>query len=212
MGIYIFKRQALFDLLKESGDDFGKDLIPLEVKRGKAASYVYKGYWEDIGTIGSYYNANLALTEQTNCLDTYDEHNPIFTHPHNLPSPLIKGTIVNRSIIGQGGVIEAKEITNSILGIRIRIDKGTTVRDSIILGTLANERGEAPDPLAQAPYTIGENCRLEKTIVDEHAVIGNNVQLINKNNLKTFDGDGIFIRDGIIIVASGTRIPDGFIL
>ncbi len=212
MGIYIFKRQTLFDLIKQAGDDFGKDLIPLQVKKGKTVSYVYKGYWEDIGTIASYFNANLALTEQKNCLNTYDEHNPIFTHPHNLPSPLIKDTIINRSIIGQGGVIEAKEITNSVIGIRIKIDKGTTIRNSIILGTLSNTSEEAFMNRSENVYTIGANCHLEKTIVDEYAVIGNNVQLVNKKNLQKFDGDGIFIRDGIIIVASGTKIPDGFVL
>ena len=139
MGIYIFKRQALFDLLKEEGDDFGKDLIPIQVKKGKTSAYVYKGYWEDIGTIDSYYNANLALTYREHCLNTYDDRNPIFTHPHNLPSPLFNNTIINHSIISQGAVIDAKEISNSVIGIRIKIKKGTVVRDSIILGSLYNE-------------------------------------------------------------------------
>jgi glucose-1-phosphate adenylyltransferase len=212
MGIYIFKRKALFDLLKEQGDDFGKDLIPIQFKKGKTSAYVYKGYWEDIGTIGSYYNANLALTHQEHCLNTYDEHNPIFTHPHNLPSPLIKDTTINCSIISQGSVIEASEISHSIIGIRIKISKGTIIRNSIILGRLFN----APD--LQHPASIpgesciGENCHIENAILDEHTSIGNNVQLINKDKLQKFDGDGIFIRDGIIIVTSGTCIPDGFIL
>lgn len=208
MGIYIFKRKALFDLVKEKGDDFGKDLIPIEVKRGKTASYVYKGYWEDIGTIASYYEANMALIHQKNCLDTYDESNPIFTHPHNLPSPLIKDTLVNESMIGQGAVIKAKEVSNSIIGIRIKINKGSIIRNSILLGTLFNDHSLA----TPHEYSIGENCVLEKVILDEHASIGNNVQLTNKDNLQKFDGDGIFIRDGIIIVTSGTKVPDGFIL
>lgn len=212
MGIYIFKRQALFDLLKEQGDDFGKDLIPIQVKKGKTASYVYKGYWEDIGTIASYYNANMALTAQKNCLDTYDDHNPIFTHPHNLPSPLIRDTLINGSIIGQGAIIDAQEISNSIVGIRIKINKGTVVRNSIILGTLFNEPHLSMGSAAHGAYSIGENCRIEKTILDEHASVGNNVQLVNKNNLQKFDGDGIFIRDGIIIVTSGTKVPDNFVL
>jgi glucose-1-phosphate adenylyltransferase len=212
MGIYIFKRQALFDLLKEEGDDFGKNLIPIQVKKGKTSAYVYKGYWEDIGTIASYYHANLALTHQRHCLDTYDEHNPIFTHPHNLPSPLISDTIINRSIISQGAVIEAKEITNSIIGIRIKIKKGSVIRNSIILGTLFNEPHLHQGTVIPGDFSIGENCHIERAILDEHTSVGNNVQLINKNNLQKFDGDGIFIRDGIIIVTSGTRIPDGFVL
>ena len=209
MGIYIFKKQALFALLKEQGDDFGKELIPLRLKKGKTASYVYKGYWEDIGTIASYYNANLALISQKNCLDTYDANNPIFTHPHNLPSALVHDTHVESSIIGQGTIIDAKEIVNSVIGIRITINKGTIIRNCIILGTLFNE---PPMVAASTPCCIGRNCRLEKAILDEHSSIGNDVQLINKNNLQTYDGDGIFIRDGIIIVTSGTHVPDGFIL
>ncbi len=212
MGIYVFKRQALFDLMKEHGDDFGKELIPTQVKKGKTAAYVYKGYWEDIGTIDSYYNANLALMQRENCLNTYDEHNPIFTHPHNLPSPLIKDTIVNQSIISQGAVIEAKEITNSVIGIRIKIRKGTIIRNSIVLGSLYNEPQLFPNYLGEDDFSIGENCLIEKTILDEHTSIGNNVHLTNKNNLDKYDGNGIFIRDGIIIVTSGTKIPDGFVL
>jgi glucose-1-phosphate adenylyltransferase len=206
MGIYIFKRQALFDLVEEQGDDFGRDLIPLEVKRRKTAAYIYKGYWEDIGTVTSYYEANMALIHQQNCLNTYDECNPIFTHPHNLPSPLIKDTLITSSIIGQGAIVQAKEVANSIIGIRVKIDKGTIIRNSILLGTLFNETS------TPAAYCVGENCLLDKVILDEYSSIGNHVQLTNKNHLKTFDGDGIFIRDGIIIVTSGTKIPDGFVL
>jgi len=212
MGIYIFKRKALFDLLKEQGDDFGRELIPIQFKKGKISAYVYKGYWEDIGTISSYYHANLALTHQKHCLNTYDKYNPIFTHPHNLPSPLIKDTVVTQSIISQGSVIEASEISHSIIGIRISINKGTVIRNSIILGTLFNEPDLQHPTNIPGECTIGENCRIENTILDEHTSIGNNVQLVNKNQLEKFDGDGIFIRDGIIIVTSGTRVPDGFIL
>jgi glucose-1-phosphate adenylyltransferase len=212
MGIYIFKRQALFDLVKEQGDDFGRELIPLQVKKGKTASYVYKGYWEDIGTIASYYDANMALTCMEHCLDTYDEYNPIFTHPHNLPSPLIKDTIVNKSIISQGAIIEAKEITNSVVGVRVKVDRGSVIRNSILLGTLFNEPHLAGSAFIPNSYSIGKNCLLEKVILDEYASIGNNVRLTNANQLRKFDGDGIFIRDGIIIVTSGTNVPDNFAL
>lgn len=200
MGIYIFKRGALFALLEETGDDFGKDLIPLQLKKGKTSAYIYKGYWEDIGTIGAYYAANIALTKQENCLNTYDELNPIFTQPHHLPNPLIRDTIINQSIIGQGAVIEAKEISNSIVGMRLKINKGTLIRNSVLLETILPS------------YTIGENCLLEKVILDENCSIGNNVQLTNRQQLEQFEGDGIFIRDGIIIVTSGTKVPDNFIL
>jgi glucose-1-phosphate adenylyltransferase len=206
MGIYIFKREALLDLVNQEGDDFGKDLIPLCVKNGNASAYVYKGYWEDIGTIRAYYNANMALLSQKHCLNTYDIRNPIFTHPHNLPSPLIKESHIHNSIVSQGCIIEAKEVSGSIVGVNIKVDQHTLVRNSILLGSLFYES------FPTHRYTVGKYCHLENTILDESSSVGNHVTLTNKDKLQTFDGDGVFIRDGIIIVTSGTRVPDGFIL
>lgn len=211
MGIYVFRRSCLISLLREEGEDFGKDLIPMQVKRGRTFSYIYDGYWEDIGTIASYYKANLALLSNKNCLDTYDEKLPIYTTPHLIPSPVIHNTQVQNSVIGLGAIIEAKEITHSIIGTRAQIKKGTVIRDSIISGHKNYEPKEHEDPLLDV-FTIGEDCHIEKAIIDEHSSIGNNVQLINKDNLQKYDGDGIYIRDGIIIVTSGTHLPDNFIL
>ena len=196
MGIYIFKRKALFELVREQGDDFGKDLIPIQVKRGKTAAYIYQGYWEDIGTIASYYQANMALTQQQNCLNIYDAKNPIFTPSHHLPNPLIYHTAIHRAIIGPGTVIEAKEISDSVIGSRLKIGKGVIIRNSVLLGS----------------SSVGENCLLERVILDENASIGNHVQLTNSDGLNKYEGDGIFIRDGIIIVTSGTKVPDHFVL
>lgn len=210
MGIYIFKRKALFDLLKESGDDFGRHLIPKQVKKGKTVAYVFKGYWEDIGTIGSFYNANIALTRKQRCIDMYDEQNPIFTRPQNLPSPFIKDTTIRNSHICQGSLIEAKEITDSIIGVRCTIKKGSVLRGCVVLGNLFYTPPRHQSPPLPDEFIISENCHLEKVIIDEHAQIGKNVQLINKKKLQNYDGDGIFIRDGIIIVTTGTIIPDHF--
>lgn len=212
MGIYVFKREALFSLLKNPGDDFGKDLIPLKVKEGKASAYVYTGYWEDIGTVASYFKANLALTSRKNCLNTYDEKNPIFTHPENLPSPLIRETVIKDTLISQGALIEGKEITNSIIGFRVHVKKGTIIRNSIVMGNHFYTAPLHQSPPMPQDFFIGENCTIENAIIDEHTQIGNNVQLTNKNRLQKYDGDGVFIRDGIIIVSSGTILPDNFVL
>lgn len=209
MGIYVFKKQALIDLLQKEGDDFGKDLIPLQVKKGGSYAFVYEGYWEDIGTVDSYYQANLALIEQKNCIDIDDPYSPIYTAPHNLPSAKISNAKIERSIISQGCFIEAKEVTHSVVGLRTRIGKGTIVKESIIMGNHGEGRGL---DLEDSYLNIGENCILEKAIIDEQATIGNGVILTNKENLTQYDGDGVFIRDGIIIVASGTKVPDGFTL
>ncbi|HSX27116.1 MAG TPA: sugar phosphate nucleotidyltransferase [Chlamydiales bacterium] len=209
MGIYIFKREALVDLLqKDHRHDFGHHLITTAVKSGKTSAYVFCGYWEDIGTVASYYEANLLLTTSEQGLNTYDEQNPIYTRSTYLPGPKIKCTKITQSIICEGSIIEADEVYHSVIGLRSHIKKGTIIRDSVMMGNhfylepvrdgVSHESG------------IGENCLIEKAIIDEHVLIGNNVRLINKKKLDQFEGDGIFVRDGIIIVPAGVQIPDGF--
>lgn len=197
MGIYIFKRSALISIMQEQGDDFGKHIIPLQIARGKTYSYVFDGYWEDIGTISSYYYANLALTKQKDCLDIYNENFPIYCQALQLPGAYIVDTKIDHSIIGQGSRIFAEEIKESVIGLRAQIGKGTVINHSIILGI-------------QKPSSVGEHCLIEKTIIDENVQIGSHVRLTNKKSLQHYDGDGIFVRDGIIIVLSGTHLPDGF--
>ncbi len=211
MGIYIFKRAALVELLKQEGDDFGHDLIPKFIKKGKCSAYVYEGYWEDIGTVASYYNANLMLTKGKG-LNTYEEENQIYSTPQHIPSALINGTRVSDSIIGQGGIIEADNIEHSVIGIRALIKKGTNIRDSIVIGNRTYHPFLDQTMPANQYYSIGENCDIRKAIIDEETRIGNNVKLINKDNLREYDGDGVYIRDGIIIVTSGTEVPDNFVL
>ncbi len=207
MGIYVFKKQVLLDLLKQEGDDFGKDLIPRQIKEGKSYAFVYDGYWEDIGTIESYYQANLALLDKKNCMIIDDPSLPLYTALHQLPSAEIKGTLMENSIVSQGCLIEAQEVIRSVIGLRVRIAKGTVLKGCVIIGN--HEEGAA---IEDSYLQIGENCILEKTIVDERAIIGNGVVLTNKNGLSHYDGDGIFIRDGIIIVESGAKVHDGFVL
>jgi len=213
MGIYVFKREVLFDLLeKHPQEDFGKHLIPLQMKKGNTAAFYYHGYWEDIGTIASYYEATLALTKNSLGLDLYNESLPIFSNPVHLPCARVTGTKVKDSILSQGSVIEAMEISHSMLGLRSIVKQGTVIRDSILIG---NQFYTPPQSLKNTlpdQFSIGEHCLIEKAIIDEHVKIGNHVQLINKNKLQTYDGEGICIRDGIIIVSSGTTLPDGFVL
>jgi len=213
MGIYVFQRDALIALLEQDQrPDFGFHLIDTAVKNGNTYAFVYNGYWEDIGTIASYYEANLILTQPRKGLDTYDERNPIYTQPTCLPGPKIHATTIIQSIICEGSVIEASEIFHSIIGLRSHIREGTVIRDTVMMGNhLYMSPHHAGSPL-KTDFWVGENCRIEKAIIDEHVQIGNGVQLINGQKLSTYDGDGIFIREGIIIVTAGTKIPDGFIL
>ena len=209
MGIYVFKKNALIRLLQEDErPDFGMHLIPAQLKASKGAAFVYQGYWEDIGTIASYYRANLALITDPLGFNLYNERLPIYTHSAPLPGAKLTDVSAKHSIICEGAIIEASTLSHSIIGPRSVIKRGTTIQDSILMGnqTYTNLREQS------LPYTIGENCQIEKTIIDLDVTIGNDVQLVNQKNLQNYDGDGIYIRDGITIVTSQTTIPNGFTL
>jgi glucose-1-phosphate adenylyltransferase len=211
MGIYIFKREALISLLQyDARDDFGYHLITTAVNKGKTSAFVFCGYWEDIGTVASYYEANLILTRSTDGLNTYDEKNPIYTRPTFLPGPRISRTKITQSIICEGCIIEAQEISNSVIGLRTHIKEGSIIRDTVMLGNHFYMPPAQENKRDIYDYWIGSNCIIEKAIIDEHVQIGDHVKLINKEKHTHFDGDGIFVRDGIIIIPSGTTIPSHF--
>lgn len=211
MGIYVFKRKALFSLLGHEGNDFGKDLIPKQLHLGKTIAYVYPGYWEDIGTIGSYYRAHLSLLRGEPCLDMHDEKNPIIAERQDLPASFIESTAMHRVMIGEGSIIQAKEITESVIGLRSQIGKGSVIRRSVILGSSYYRPPEHQSPPLPPRFGIGEGCRLEGVIVDAHSWIGNYVQLVNKKGVENYDGENFYVRDGVIVVPSGAQIPDSFI-
>lgn len=217
MGIYLFQKKALFTLLNENnGEDFGKHLIRAQMERRHTHVYLYDGYWEDIGTIEAYYNANLALTRMDDDKKTgfqcYDEKNTLLSKSYFLPAAKIHNTKVQRAIICEGSIVEAEEIFHSILGVRSVIKKGTVIRDSIFLGNDSYQK-TASDELAGESFSVGENCLIVKAIVDENVTIGNHVQLVNLEQHNHFDAShGILIREGIIIVPRGSKIPDHFTL
>lgn len=212
MGIYLFKRQALLDLLQQdSREDFGKHLIPTQVDKGNIAAYIHPGYWEDIGTVASFYQANMALTQPNPPFNCYDEDWRLYTGHNSLPGARVSNTHVTHSILCEGSTIAADEITGSIIGPRSIIQHGCIIRDSYLMGNdffaLNVETSQLPEK-----FQIGENCLIRRAIIDKHACLGNGVQLINKNKLDHYDSHNIYIRDGIIIVPRGATIPDGFIL
>lgn len=212
MGIYLFKREALINLLQDDPrDDFGKHLIPTKVEQGSCAAFLYDGYWEDIGTVASFHEANIALTRPVPRFNCYDEANPIFTSHYNLPGPKIRDAHIKQSIICEGSFIEGQEISSSILGPRSVVRPGTIIRNSYIMG---NDFYKPPIHSKKLPSTleIGEDCLLENVILDKYVRLGKGVQLTNKQGLTDFDGENIFIRDGIIVVPRGADLPNGFSL
>lgn len=209
MGIYLFKRKALERLLHDDPrEDFGKHLIPTKVSQGSIACYPYNGYWEDIGTIESFYRANIALCQRDPLFNFYEENCPIYTHRLHLPGPKIFSTMIENAIICEGAVVEAKTIQNSILGHRSFVNKGTSIINSYLMGN----DFYTSDTRHKQSVGIGENCLIKNAIIDKNVHIGKNVQLINKDNLQDYDGLNVYIRDGIIVVPKDASLPDNFVL
>ena len=213
MGIYLFKRKALVDLLKKDPrEDFGKHLIPTQVAAGRAAAFLYDGYWEDIGTIGSFYQANLALTDSHPQFSFHSETRPIYTYRYDLPPAKFLDSQIKQTILCEGSLVDGDEISHSLLGPRSVIHKGSIIRDSYIMGNDYYESNVLDHHRLPSVPHIGEDCIITRTIIDKNVSIGKGVQLINKQKLTHYNGENIFIRDEVIIVPRGATIPDGFIL
>lgn len=212
MGIYLFKREALFNLLKnDAREDFGKHLIPTKVSQGNTAAYLHDGYWEDIGTVGSFFKANMTLTQKIPSFNCHEEDWPIFSFRHHLPGAKIHDTKVIDSIVCEGSIVEADLLENTILGPRSYVRKGSIIRQTYALG---NDFYHPPHKRGRIPHElhIGKNCLIQKAILDKHVYLGDNVQLVNKNKLDHYDGDQVYIRDGIIVVPRGAILKEGFVL
>lgn len=210
MGIYLFRREVLLDLLEQDlREDFGKHLIPRQVQTGNASAYIHEGYWEDIGTVGSFYAANMALNHMNPPFVLEDEHSPIFGTRCYLPGTKLYQCQVQNSIICEGSVVHADEVSSSILGQRAVVGKGTVIQDSYIMGQEVPYSGHYQHAYT---YSIGEDCFIKKTIVDKNASIGNRVRLVNSRNVLEFDSPNVYIRDGVIVVPKGAQVPDDFVL
>lgn len=199
MGIYLFKRDLLINALQnQEGHDFGKDLIPQLIKTVNCFTYRFDGYWEDVGTIPSFYQANLALDSN---IDLY--------RASVLPPAKLHNTLVNNSSIGAGSIIHAREIADSVLGERCVIGTGSRIHASYLMG---NDFYHPPHPSSNLPHelTIGRNVHISRAIIEKNTCIGDNVTLTNERQLDQYNSDGVYIRDGIIIVARGTTLPDNY--
>ena len=218
MGIYIFDKEILYQFLNEvhaTATDFGKEIIPDSIAHYKVLSYQYDGYWTDIGNIYSFFEANIALTEDVPLFNLFDSTQTVYTRSRMLPPAKVSGTIINKVIIAEGSIILAKEVSNSVVGIRSRIGKDTVIKNTYIMGcdyyetmdqiNLKNAKGE---PI----LGIGERCIIENAIVDKNCSIGNDVQIIGGAHLEKVDHPLYTIKDGIVVIKKGAFIPNGFII
>ena len=211
MGIYIFNRNVLQDVLQdESNVDFGRDIIPKSIKTRMVSAYFFDGYWEDIGTIRSFYSANIALTNVSPEFNFYDEQAPIYTNRRHLPSTKVNSSSVRSSILAEGSIIDDSELDRTIVGIRSIISSGSRIYQSVLMGadfyesdTLQAENRQSGIP----NIGIGEKCLIQNAIIDKNARIGDNAVIANTKNLDNHDSDNYYIRDGIVIVPKDATIP-----
>jgi glucose-1-phosphate adenylyltransferase len=213
MGIYIFKREVLKECLDNDFADFGKNIIPAAIRNYNVRAYIFQGYWEDIGTIGAFFEANLNLTDPEPKFTFSEPGAPVYTHPRFLPASIVRSANIDRSLICDGCIIEKATIEHSIVGIRSVIAPDTVLKDVILMGAdyydsdLGRNRGEGAPPIG-----IGRGCDIRNAIIDKNARIGDNVVVSPEGKDAEMNGEGFYIRDGIVVIpkstilASGTRI------
>ncbi|NLX25623.1 MAG: glucose-1-phosphate adenylyltransferase, partial [Lentisphaerae bacterium] len=212
MGIYVFNVQVLSDLLSASDQsDFGKHIIPSAIESHRVCSYIFDGYWEDIGTIRSFWAANLALANPLPSFSFYEMNAPIYTNMRYLPPSKINQCGVRCSLLSDGCIISADRIDHSVIGLRATLGEGTVVEDSIVMGADYFEHGAVADP-SGIPMGIGRNCFIRKAIIDKNVRIGNGVVITPDGKPEHVEMDLYWIRDGVIVIPKNTVIPDGTVL
>jgi glucose-1-phosphate adenylyltransferase len=216
MGIYIFNRSVLKDLFakNEEAKDFGKEIIPAAINSSyKVSSYLYDGYWTDIGTIKSFFEANIELTNELPAFDLYDERKMIYTRARLLPASKISGTTLEKTIVAEGCIIEASRIERAVVGIRSRIGRGTTIANSIIMG---NDVFASVEELAKVgdipPIGIGQRCYINNAIIDKNARVGNDVRINGGDHMPDGHYENYSVVDGIVIITKSSVLADGTVI
>jgi glucose-1-phosphate adenylyltransferase len=220
MGIYVFKKEVLHKLLKQNPEqtDFGKEIIPAAADDHNLQAYLFKGYWEDIGTIEAFYDANLALTQQPlPPFSFYDENAPIYTRARYLPPSKLLNCTVTESMIGEGCILKECQVHHSILGIRSRIEADCIIEDSLVMG--ADYYESLPERQSnleqgQIPIGIGAGTTIRRAIVDKNARIGRKVIILNKDRVEEAnrEEEGFLIRNGIVVILKNATIHNGTVI
>lgn len=207
MGIYIFQPDILTALLEHEKSDFGRDVIPEAIRRYRVQSYVFEGYWKDIGTIGAFWEANLALTDIVPEFTFYDARSPIYTHMRFLPPSKINGCRMQRCLLSEGCIISADSIEHSVVGIRQVVDEGSVIKDSVLMGADYYQE-EEPIP-GTPPVGVGKRCYIERAIIDKNARIGDDCHISPQGKPDNTVTDLYVVREGVIVIPKNTVIPPG---
>ena len=214
MGIYIFNRDLLIELMKNPGTmDFGKEIIPGSIKDHKTLSYQYQGYWTDIGNIDSFFEANLGLTDEIPKFNLYDRSKRIYTRARMLPTSKVSGSALNKAVIAEGCIIHASSIEKSVIGIRSRIGKESIVINTYMMGSDYYETLEEIEnrkiPILMG---IGERCFIKNTIIDKNCRIGDDVRINGGTHLEDRETDKYVIKEGIVVIKKNAVIPNGYVI
>jgi len=212
MGIYVFSREVLLEVLAESAvKDFGREVIPAALGRYHVSSYLFRNYWADVGTVDSFYEANIMLTRPGSPFAFYDPHRPMYTHPRFLPGSRFGNCVVRDAIVADGCILDECRIEESVVGIRTNIQPGAHVRRSVLLGADFYDADDAAPARGSRPQLgVGRDVVLDRVIVDKNARIGDGAVLVNADNVEHLDGGSYYIRNGIVIVPKDGVIPAGF--
>jgi len=211
MGIYVFSRDVLLEILEsDSAKDFGREVIPAALDRYHVHSHLHRGYWADVGTVGSFYDANIQLTRRSAPFTFYDPRSPIYTHPRFLAGSRISECTLRDAIIAEGCYVDRCRVEESVIGIRTSIQPGADIRRSVLLGADFYEADDdAPARRSGPRLGIGRDVVLDRVIVDKNARIGDGARLVNEDGVQDADGDGYYIRGGVIIVPKDGVIRAG---
>jgi glucose-1-phosphate adenylyltransferase len=218
MGIYVFSRHVLPEALSDNAQtDFGKEIIPSSIKKYRVVAHHFDGYWRDIGTTRSYYEANLEMVSPLPPFNFYDTRHPIYTRARFLPACKINSSVMERCLVADGSIITHAEVRNSVVGLRSVIRPGSRILDSVIIGADYYEGevdawGKPSDPSKLPPIGIGENVHIERCIIDKNARIGNNVTIINRERHEKFDGPNYVVREGLVLIPKDSIIESGTII
>jgi glucose-1-phosphate adenylyltransferase len=208
MGIYLFNREALVQCLENDFEDFGKNVIPAAIKDRRVQAHIFQGYWEDIGTIRSFFEANLALAEIEPPFSFYRPESTVYSRPRFLPASKINGATMHRAVVSDGCIITDASLERCVIGIRSIIESGAVLRNVVMMGADFYETESAP-PSGAPPVGIGRNTTINDAIVDKNARIGERVVISPEGKPSEYDGENFYIRDGIIIIPKNAVIPDG---
>ena len=209
MGIYVFNRKVLIECLNNDLFDFGKHVIPAAIETRNVSAFIFDGYWEDIGTIRAFYEANLDLTDIVPEYSFFEAESPIYTHPRFLPGSKINGATLRQSIVSDGCIISDAHLERCVVGVRSIIQSGATIRNSVVMGADYYETGGTDSP-GGVPIGIGRNCVIDRAIIDKNARIADGVVITPEGKPDNVDADNYYIRDGIVVIPKEATIPSGF--